>query len=76
MVAPGRNPNIYVPPVGADLVDVVEKMQCDDPVHPFHSSDSPASLSLTVSRALSSSQATVPFGVVVVPLARVQKLEA
>uniref|UniRef100_M1DD25 Integrase core domain containing protein n=1 Tax=Solanum tuberosum TaxID=4113 RepID=M1DD25_SOLTU len=54
----------------------MEQMQSDDPAPPAHNDDVPASSSQAVSRAPSSSRSTPPLGAVVVPLTRVQKMEA
>uniref|UniRef100_M1DLF1 Integrase core domain containing protein n=1 Tax=Solanum tuberosum TaxID=4113 RepID=M1DLF1_SOLTU len=59
----------------ADLVDVVEQLQGDDPTPSAHTDDVPTSSSQAASRAPSSSRSTAPLGAIVVPLSRVQKLE-
>uniref|UniRef100_M1DRS9 Integrase core domain containing protein n=1 Tax=Solanum tuberosum TaxID=4113 RepID=M1DRS9_SOLTU len=51
-------------------------MQGDDPAHPFHNDDTPVSSSQAAIQAPSSSRITLPSGANVVPLARIQKLEA
>uniref|UniRef100_M1DU82 Integrase core domain containing protein n=1 Tax=Solanum tuberosum TaxID=4113 RepID=M1DU82_SOLTU len=76
VAAPRRGPQIAVPPLGADLVDDVEKMQGDDLATSAHTDDAPASSSQDASQAPSSSRATLFSGASVVQLARVQKLEA
>uniref|UniRef100_M1DCH5 Integrase core domain containing protein n=1 Tax=Solanum tuberosum TaxID=4113 RepID=M1DCH5_SOLTU len=76
VVAPRRGPQVEVPPLGADLADTVGQAHGSDPIIPDNTDTIPASSSQAASRAPSSSQSTPPLGVVVVPLARVQKLEA
>uniref|UniRef100_M1DTP8 Integrase core domain containing protein n=1 Tax=Solanum tuberosum TaxID=4113 RepID=M1DTP8_SOLTU len=75
MAAPRRGPQIDVP-LGSDLVDVVELMQGDEPAPPAHTDNAPASFSQAASQAPSSSRATPPSVDNVIPLVRVQKLEA
>uniref|UniRef100_M1APM8 Integrase core domain containing protein n=1 Tax=Solanum tuberosum TaxID=4113 RepID=M1APM8_SOLTU len=76
VVAPRRDPQVEVPPLGADLADTVGQAQGSDPIIPNHTDSIPTSSSQAASRAHSSSRSTPPLGAVVVPLARVQKLEA
>uniref|UniRef100_M1DCW0 Integrase core domain containing protein n=1 Tax=Solanum tuberosum TaxID=4113 RepID=M1DCW0_SOLTU len=76
VAAPHREPQVDVTPMGADLVDVVEQMHGNDPAPPAQTDDVPASSSQSASQAPNSSRSTPPLGPVVVPLARVQKLEA
>uniref|UniRef100_M1DUM3 Integrase core domain containing protein n=1 Tax=Solanum tuberosum TaxID=4113 RepID=M1DUM3_SOLTU len=73
VVAPRREPQVEVPPLGVDLVDDVEQIQDDDLAPPAHTDDTPASPYQAASRAPSSSRVTPPSGASVVPLARVQK---
>ncbi|KAG5599893.1 hypothetical protein H5410_031263 [Solanum commersonii] len=40
VAAPRREPQVDVPPMGADLVDVVEQIQGDDPTPPAHTDGS------------------------------------
>uniref|UniRef100_M1DVK8 Integrase core domain containing protein n=1 Tax=Solanum tuberosum TaxID=4113 RepID=M1DVK8_SOLTU len=75
VAAPCRGPQIDVP-LGTDLVDAVEQMQGDEPAAPFHTDDASTSFSQAASQAPSSSRATPSSRASVVPLARVQKLEA
>uniref|UniRef100_M1DIM9 Integrase core domain containing protein n=1 Tax=Solanum tuberosum TaxID=4113 RepID=M1DIM9_SOLTU len=65
-----------MPPLGADLVCDVEQIQVDEPPPPATTDDAPASPSQAANQAPSSSRATPSSGSVVMPLARVQKLEA
>uniref|UniRef100_M1DWG7 Integrase core domain containing protein n=1 Tax=Solanum tuberosum TaxID=4113 RepID=M1DWG7_SOLTU len=58
VAAPLREPQVDVPPMGADLVDVVEHMQGDDPAPPTHTNDVPASSSQAASRDPSSSRSS------------------
>uniref|UniRef100_M1DH45 Integrase core domain containing protein n=1 Tax=Solanum tuberosum TaxID=4113 RepID=M1DH45_SOLTU len=74
--APRIEPQVEVPPLGADLADTVGQAQGVDLIIPDHTDTIPTSFSQAASRAPSSSRSTPPLGVVVVPLARVQKLEA
>uniref|UniRef100_M1DAS0 Integrase core domain containing protein n=1 Tax=Solanum tuberosum TaxID=4113 RepID=M1DAS0_SOLTU len=76
VAAPRRGPQIEVPPLGADLVAYVDQMQGEDPAPLAHIDDAPASPSQAASQDPSSSKSTPSLGAVVVPLARVQKLEA
>ncbi|WMV13721.1 hypothetical protein MTR67_007106 [Solanum verrucosum] len=64
---------IEVPPLGADLVADVEKMQGEDPAPLAHIDDAPASPSPAVIRAPSSSRATPSSRAIVMPLVQVQK---
>uniref|UniRef100_M1DGE0 Integrase core domain containing protein n=1 Tax=Solanum tuberosum TaxID=4113 RepID=M1DGE0_SOLTU len=75
VAAPRRGPQIDMP-LGTNLVDVVEQMQGDELAPPAHIDDAPASSSQAASQALSSSKATPLSGANVIPLVRVQKLEA
>lgn len=68
-------PHVDVP-LGSDFVDVVEKMQDDEPVPPAHTDDVFSFSSQIASRAPSSSRYAPPLGDAIVPLARVHKLEA
>ncbi|KAG5606067.1 hypothetical protein H5410_027559 [Solanum commersonii] len=45
VAVPHRELPVDVPPIGADLVDVVKQMQDDDPASPAHTVDVPASSS-------------------------------
>uniref|UniRef100_M1DPJ2 Integrase core domain containing protein n=1 Tax=Solanum tuberosum TaxID=4113 RepID=M1DPJ2_SOLTU len=76
VAAPRREPQIEVPPLGTDLADKVGQVQGGDPIIPDHSDTVPGSLSQVASMAPSSSRSTPQLGAIVVPLARVQKLEA
>uniref|UniRef100_M1DPZ3 Integrase core domain containing protein n=1 Tax=Solanum tuberosum TaxID=4113 RepID=M1DPZ3_SOLTU len=76
VAAPCRERQLDVPSLGEDLAADVEQMLGDDPAPPAHTNNAPASPSQAASRAPSSSRATLSSGVSVVPLARVQKLEA
>uniref|UniRef100_M1DUJ2 Singapore isolate B (sub-type 7) whole genome shotgun sequence assembly, scaffold_7 n=1 Tax=Solanum tuberosum TaxID=4113 RepID=M1DUJ2_SOLTU len=76
VAAPRREPQVEVPPLGADLADSVEQAQGGDPSIPDHTDTVPVSSSQAASIAPSSSRSTPQIGVTVVPLARVQKLEA
>uniref|UniRef100_M1DI10 Integrase core domain containing protein n=1 Tax=Solanum tuberosum TaxID=4113 RepID=M1DI10_SOLTU len=75
VAAPRREPQVKVPPLGTDLADTVGQAQGVDPIIPDHTDTIPASSSQAASRAPSSSRSTPLLGVVVVPLARVHKLE-
>uniref|UniRef100_M1DEM1 Integrase core domain containing protein n=1 Tax=Solanum tuberosum TaxID=4113 RepID=M1DEM1_SOLTU len=76
VAAPRREPQIEVPPLGTDLADIVGKAQGGDPIIPDHTDTVPGSSSQAPSMAPSSSRSTPQLGAIVVPLARVQKLEA
>uniref|UniRef100_M1DZH1 Integrase core domain containing protein n=2 Tax=Solanum tuberosum TaxID=4113 RepID=M1DZH1_SOLTU len=76
VAAPRKEPEVEVPPLGADLADTVGQAQGGDPSIPDHTDTVSASSSQVASMAPSSSWSTPQFGAVVVPLARVQKLEA
>ncbi|KAG5599265.1 hypothetical protein H5410_030635 [Solanum commersonii] len=76
VAAPHREPQIEVPPLGTDLADMVEQAQGGNPIIPDHSDTVPTSFSQAASIAPSSSRSTPQLGAIVVPLARVQKLEA
>uniref|UniRef100_M1DI20 Integrase core domain containing protein n=1 Tax=Solanum tuberosum TaxID=4113 RepID=M1DI20_SOLTU len=67
---------VEVPPLGADLADIVGQAQGGDPSFPDHIDTVPGSSSQAASMAPSSSRSTQKLGATVVPLARVQKLEA
>ena len=75
VATPRREPQVEVPPFGADLADTVEQAQGSDPIIPDHIDTIPASSAQAASRAPSLSWSTPPLGTVVVPLAGVQKLE-
>ncbi|KAG5580958.1 hypothetical protein H5410_051585 [Solanum commersonii] len=51
-----REPQVEVPPLGADLADTVGQSQGDDPIIPYHSDTFPASSSQAASMAPSSSR--------------------
>uniref|UniRef100_M1DEN3 Integrase core domain containing protein n=1 Tax=Solanum tuberosum TaxID=4113 RepID=M1DEN3_SOLTU len=76
VAAPRREPQIKVPPLGTDLVDTVGQAQGGDPIIPDHTDTVPGFSSQAASMAPSSSRSTPHPGAIVVPLARVQKLEA
>ncbi|KAG5599535.1 hypothetical protein H5410_030905 [Solanum commersonii] len=76
VAAPRKEPQVEVPPLGADLVDTVGQAQGDDLRIPDHTDTVPSSSSQVASMAPSSSRSTRQLGATVVPLARVQKLEA
>uniref|UniRef100_M1DJF2 Integrase core domain containing protein n=1 Tax=Solanum tuberosum TaxID=4113 RepID=M1DJF2_SOLTU len=76
VAAPRRDPQVEVPPLGADLADTVGLAQGGDPIIPNNYDTVPASSSQAASMAPSSSRSTPQLGAIVVPLARVQKLEA
>uniref|UniRef100_M1DSQ8 Integrase core domain containing protein n=1 Tax=Solanum tuberosum TaxID=4113 RepID=M1DSQ8_SOLTU len=69
-------PQVEVPSLGTDLADTVGQAQGSDPIIPHHTDTISASSSQASSRDPSSSRSKPPLGAVVVPLARVQKLEA
>uniref|UniRef100_M1DX05 Integrase core domain containing protein n=1 Tax=Solanum tuberosum TaxID=4113 RepID=M1DX05_SOLTU len=75
-VAPRREPPVEVPPLGADLVADVEQKQGEEPSPPVITEDAPISHSPVTNQAPISSRSTPSSGFVIVPLARVQKLEA
>ncbi|KAG5599196.1 hypothetical protein H5410_030566 [Solanum commersonii] len=75
VASPRREPHVEVPLLGADLVDTVGQAQGIDPIIPDHTDTILAFSSQGASRAPSSSRSKPPLGVVV-PLARVHKLEA
>uniref|UniRef100_M1DR12 Integrase core domain containing protein n=1 Tax=Solanum tuberosum TaxID=4113 RepID=M1DR12_SOLTU len=75
VVAPRRELQVEVPPLGANLVANVEQMQGEESTSPATTEDAPASPSSAASQGPSSSKATPSSGYVVMPLARVQKLE-
>uniref|UniRef100_M1DY73 Integrase core domain containing protein n=1 Tax=Solanum tuberosum TaxID=4113 RepID=M1DY73_SOLTU len=76
VAAPRREPQIEVPPLGADLADTVGQAQGGDPIIPDQSDTVPSSSSQAASMAPSSSRSTPQLGATIVPLARVHKLEA
>ncbi|KAG5599608.1 hypothetical protein H5410_030978 [Solanum commersonii] len=76
MVPPRKEPQVEVPPLGADLADTVGKAQGGDPSIPDHNNTVPTSFFQATSMAPSSSRSIPQLGAVVVPLARLQKLEA
>uniref|UniRef100_M1DTS8 Integrase core domain containing protein n=1 Tax=Solanum tuberosum TaxID=4113 RepID=M1DTS8_SOLTU len=76
VAAPRREPQVEVPPLGADLADTVGQAHGGDPIIADHTDTVPASSSQAASRAPSSSRSTPPLGVAVVLLTRAQKLEA
>uniref|UniRef100_M1D9F3 Integrase core domain containing protein n=1 Tax=Solanum tuberosum TaxID=4113 RepID=M1D9F3_SOLTU len=76
VAAPRREHQVEVPPLGADLADTVGQAQGVDHIIPDHTNTIPTFSSQAASRVPSSSKSTPPLGAVVVPLARVQKLEA
>ncbi|KAG5621180.1 hypothetical protein H5410_006398 [Solanum commersonii] len=67
---------IEVPSLGVDLADTVGQAQSDDLSSPDHTDTDPGSSSQAASMGPSSSWSTPQLGTAVVPLARVQKLEA
>ncbi|KAG5591028.1 hypothetical protein H5410_041542 [Solanum commersonii] len=75
VVTPHREPQVEVPPLGADLADTVGQAQGGDPIIPDHSDTVPASSSQAASMDPSSSRSTPQLRGNVVPLAKVQKLE-
>uniref|UniRef100_M1DJA2 Integrase core domain containing protein n=1 Tax=Solanum tuberosum TaxID=4113 RepID=M1DJA2_SOLTU len=76
VAAPCREPQVEVPPLGSDLADTVGQAQGGDLNIPDHTNTVPGSSSQAASMAPSSSRFTPQLGATVVPLARVQKLEA
>ena len=76
VAAPRREPQIEVPLLGTDLADTVGQAQGGDPIIPDHTDTVPGSSFQATSMAPSSSRSTPQLGATVVPLARVQKLEA
>uniref|UniRef100_M1DIF6 Integrase core domain containing protein n=1 Tax=Solanum tuberosum TaxID=4113 RepID=M1DIF6_SOLTU len=76
VAVPRREQQVDVPPMRADLVDVVEQMQGDDTASPSHTDDVQASSSQATSQTPISSKSTPPLGGAIVPLVRVQNLEA
>uniref|UniRef100_M1DDK9 Integrase core domain containing protein n=1 Tax=Solanum tuberosum TaxID=4113 RepID=M1DDK9_SOLTU len=76
VVAPRREPQIEVPPLGTDLADTVGQAQGGDPIIPDHADTVPGSSFQAASMAPSSFRSTPQLGSTIVPLARVQKLEA
>uniref|UniRef100_M1BIC4 Integrase core domain containing protein n=1 Tax=Solanum tuberosum TaxID=4113 RepID=M1BIC4_SOLTU len=71
-----KEPQVEVPPLGDDLADTVGLAQGGDPSILDHTNIVPASSSQAASMVPSSSRSTPQLGATVVPLARVQKLEA
>ncbi|KAG5605217.1 hypothetical protein H5410_026709 [Solanum commersonii] len=76
IAAPRREPKVEVPPLGTDLADTVGQAQGDDLSAPDHTDTISGSSSQAASMGPSSSRSTPQLGAAVVPLARVQKLEA
>uniref|UniRef100_M1DPU3 Integrase core domain containing protein n=1 Tax=Solanum tuberosum TaxID=4113 RepID=M1DPU3_SOLTU len=76
VAAPRREPQVEVPPLGADLADTVGQAQGGDPSISDHTTTVPASSFQAAIMAPSSSRSTPHLGATVVPLARVQKIEA
>ncbi|KAG5571162.1 hypothetical protein H5410_060928 [Solanum commersonii] len=76
VAAPRRELQVEVPLLGADLANTVGKAQGDDISIPAHTDTVPGSSSQAASMAPSLSRSTPQLGATVVPLARVQKLEA
>uniref|UniRef100_M1DNE5 Integrase core domain containing protein n=1 Tax=Solanum tuberosum TaxID=4113 RepID=M1DNE5_SOLTU len=75
VAVPRREPQVEVPPLGADLADTVGQAQGGDPSIPDHINTVPGSSSQAASMTPSSSRSTPQLGAIVVPLARVQKME-
>ncbi|KAG5579575.1 hypothetical protein H5410_050202 [Solanum commersonii] len=71
-----REPQVEVPPLGTDLEDTGGQAQGNDFSAPDHTENVPGSSSQAASMGPSSSRSTPQLGAAVVPLARVQKLEA
>ncbi|KAG5585927.1 hypothetical protein H5410_046361 [Solanum commersonii] len=61
VAAPRREPQVEVPPLGADLADTVGQAQGSDPIMPDHTDTIPTSSSQAASRAPSLSQSTLPL---------------
>ncbi|KAG5600219.1 hypothetical protein H5410_031589 [Solanum commersonii] len=76
VAASRREPQVEVPPLGVDLADTVGQAHGDDISILVHTDTVPGSSSQAASMAPSSSRSTPQLGATVVPLARVQKLEA
>uniref|UniRef100_M1DG60 Integrase core domain containing protein n=1 Tax=Solanum tuberosum TaxID=4113 RepID=M1DG60_SOLTU len=76
VAAPHREPQVEVSFLGVDLADTVGQAQGGNPSILDHTDTVPASSSHVASMAPSSSLSTPQLGATVVPLARVQKLEA
>uniref|UniRef100_M1DLL2 Integrase core domain containing protein n=1 Tax=Solanum tuberosum TaxID=4113 RepID=M1DLL2_SOLTU len=76
VAAPRREPQVEVPPLGADLADTMGQAQGGDLSIPDHTDTILGSSSQAASMAPSSSPSTPQLGATVVLLARVQKLEA
>lgn len=70
LVAQRKEPQVNLPPLGADLVVDVEQIQVDDIVVPLTTTDAQAPPSTSTSQAESSSRATPSLGSTIVPLAR------
>uniref|UniRef100_M1DTH6 Integrase core domain containing protein n=1 Tax=Solanum tuberosum TaxID=4113 RepID=M1DTH6_SOLTU len=68
VAAPRREPQVEVPPLGADFADTVGQAQGSDPIIPDHTDTIPAYSSQAASRAPSSYRSTPLLGSVVVPL--------
>ncbi|KAG5579733.1 hypothetical protein H5410_050360 [Solanum commersonii] len=60
VVAPSREPQNEVPPLGADLADMAEQAHGGDLIIPDHTDTVPTSSSQAASRAPSSSRSTPP----------------
>uniref|UniRef100_M1DTQ1 Integrase core domain containing protein n=1 Tax=Solanum tuberosum TaxID=4113 RepID=M1DTQ1_SOLTU len=71
-----RETHVEVSSLGLDLIADVEQMHGVDPSPPSTTDDSPASPSQAASRDPSSARVTLSSGSAVMPVARVQKLEA
>uniref|UniRef100_M1D9C2 Integrase core domain containing protein n=1 Tax=Solanum tuberosum TaxID=4113 RepID=M1D9C2_SOLTU len=76
VVAPRREPQVEVPPLGADPADTVGQAQGGDPSIPDHTDTVPASSSQAASMFPRSSRSIPQLGATIVPLAKLQKLEA
>uniref|UniRef100_M1E102 Integrase core domain containing protein n=1 Tax=Solanum tuberosum TaxID=4113 RepID=M1E102_SOLTU len=76
VAAPRREPQIAVPPLGTDLADTVGQARGGDPIILDHTDTVPGSSSQAANMAPSSSRSKPQLGSTVVPLPRVQKLEA
>ncbi|KAG5619638.1 hypothetical protein H5410_004856 [Solanum commersonii] len=76
VAAPRREPQVEVPLLGTNLADILGQAHSDDLSAPDHTDTVPGSSSQAASMGPSSSRSTPQLGAAVVPLARVQKLEA
>ncbi|KAG5579965.1 hypothetical protein H5410_050592 [Solanum commersonii] len=76
IAAPRREPQVEIPLLDTDLADTVGQAQGNDLSAPDHTNTVPGSSSQAASMGSSYSRSTPQLGAVVVPLARVQKLEA